>query len=109
DRGASSPLTELLLERDCKMLSKMATSLLAAAVAVAAPHAALAQSTDVAIDSGTVRGSAAEGVLSWKGIPFAQPPVGDLRRRAPQPVEPWRGVREATEYSHDCMQVPFPS
>ena len=91
------------------MLSKMATSLLAAAVAVAAPHAALAQSTDVAIDGGTVRGSAADGVLSWKGIPFAQPPVGDLRWRAPQPVEPWRGVREATEYSHDCMQVPFPS
>jgi para-nitrobenzyl esterase len=63
----------------------------------------------VTLDSGRIRGSEADGVLSWKGIPFAQPPVGDLRWRAPQPVAPWRGVRATTEYSSDCMQVPFPS
>jgi para-nitrobenzyl esterase len=83
--------------------------LLAAAAALAVPQVALAQSTEVAVDSGALRGSAADGVLSWKGIPFAQPPVGDLRWRAPQPVMPWQGVRNATEYSHDCMQIPFPS
>jgi para-nitrobenzyl esterase len=82
---------------------------LTAAVAVAMPQATLAQSTDVVIDSGAIRGSAAEGVLSWKGIPFAQPPLGDLRWRAPQPARPWQGVRETNEYSNDCMQVPFPS
>jgi para-nitrobenzyl esterase len=69
----------------------------------------MGQSTQVSIDSGAVRGDAADGVLSWKGIPFAQPPVGELRWRAPQPVKPWQGVRETTEYSHDCMQIPFPS
>ena len=59
--------------------------------------------------SGVVAGAVANGVVSWKGIPFAAPPVGDLRWRAPQPVAPWTGVRAATEYAHDCMQQPFPS
>ena len=54
-------------------------------------------------------GAVANGVVSWKGIPYAAPPVGDLRWRAPQPVAPWTGVRAATEYAHDCMQLPFPS
>ena len=80
-----------------------------AAAAMTMPQPLLAQSTEIALDSGSVRGSAVDGVLSWKGIPFAQPPVSDLRWRAPQPVKPWPGVRETTEYSHDCMQLPFPS
>jgi para-nitrobenzyl esterase len=80
-----------------------------AAAALAVPQTVMAQSAEVAVDGGTVRGSAAEGVVSWKGIPFADPPVGELRWRAPQPVRPWQGVRAATEYAHDCMQVPFPS
>lgn len=83
--------------------------IVAVAWAMAVSQPALAQSTEVAIDSGAIRGSAADGVLSWKGIPFAQPPVDELRWRAPQPVEPWQGVRETNEYSHDCMQVPFAS
>lgn len=58
---------------------------------------------------GTVSGSVDDGVLSWKGIPFAQPPVGALRWRAPQPLKPWKGVLETTSYAHDCMQLPFPS
>lgn len=91
------------------MRIKWSSILLAAAAAVAVPQAALAQSTKAVIDSGAIRGSAADGVLSWKGIPFAEPPLGDLRWRAPRPVKPWQGVRETTEYSHDCMQVPFPS
>ncbi|CAE6815144.1 Para-nitrobenzyl esterase [Paraburkholderia haematera] len=61
------------------------------------------------IDSGAVRGAAADGVLSYKGIPFAAPPVGDLRWRPPQSVAAWAGVRQATAYGHDCMQKPFPS
>ncbi|MEN3747404.1 carboxylesterase family protein [Sphingomonas sp. HF-S3] len=75
----------------------------AVALTLAAP--ALAQVVDT--DSGSVRGSTVRGVASWKGIPFAAPPVGDLRWRAPQPVKPWRGVRPATAFSNDCMQIPF--
>ena len=70
---------------------------------------ATATSKVVAIDSGKLRGSEVEGVSSWKGIPFAAPPVGAYRWRAPQPPAAWQGVRDATQYSHDCMQVPFPS
>lgn len=63
---------------------------------------------EVKIDSGVVRGASQNGVVAFKGIPFAAPPVGNLRWRAPQPVVPWTGVRPATDYGHDCMQLPFP-
>ena len=82
-----------------------------AAILCAASPAA-AQTTDqavVRIDTGALRGEASDGAISWKGIPFAAPPVGELRWRAPQPAATWDGVREATAYGNDCMQVPFPS
>jgi para-nitrobenzyl esterase len=63
----------------------------------------------VTIETGALRGVVADGVASWKGIPFAAAPVGALRWRAPQPAPAWKGVRDAAAYGHDCMQVPFPS
>lgn len=73
------------------------------------PSTAMAQSVTVATESGPVRGAAEDSVLSWKGIPFAAPPVGPLRWRAPQPMTSWAPVRDTTSYRNDCMQVPFPS
>jgi para-nitrobenzyl esterase len=67
------------------------------------------QPLDVSTDSGPVRGVTADGIQSFKGIPFAQAPVGDLRWRAPQPVTPWTEPKLADQYGHDCMQLPFPS
>jgi para-nitrobenzyl esterase len=64
-------------------------------------------STSVRIESGPIQGQAAAGVIAFKGIPYAQPPVGALRWRAPQPVQPWTAVRAATQYGADCMQHPF--
>jgi len=62
--------------------------------------------TLVQIDSGKVQGTETNGVIAFKGIPFAQPPVGALRWRAPQPVKPWEGVRDATEFGPDAVQPP---
>lgn len=65
--------------------------------------------TRVKIATGTLRGGEADGVVAFKGIPFAAPPVGPLRWRAPQPAATWTGERDATRYANDCMQLPFPS
>jgi para-nitrobenzyl esterase len=60
----------------------------------------------VKIANGTLEGPgpSATGVRSFKGVPFAQPPVGDLRWREPQPVKNWKGVRGAGEFGPRCMQ-----
>ena len=55
--------------------------------------------------SGVVRGTVDGDVYSFKGIPFAAPPVGEFRWRPPQPVTPWEGVRDAIEYGSTCATV----
>lgn len=49
---------------------------------------------------------AATGTLSWKGIPFARPPVGALRWKAPRPPEPWHEPLQATRFGAGCIQNP---
>ncbi len=49
-----------------------------------------------------------DGVRSFKGIPFGQPPVGELRWREPQPVKNWSGVRNADQFGPRCMQRTSP-
>jgi para-nitrobenzyl esterase len=61
----------------------------------------------VRVESGELQGVVADGVASFKGIPFAAPPVGDLRWRPPQPAARWTGVRQAAEFGADCMQGRF--
>ena len=61
----------------------------------------------VRVDSGQLQGAVDDGVVSYKGIPFAAPPVADLRWRPPQPAARWTGVRQATEFGADCMQGRF--
>ncbi len=48
--------------------------------------------------------SAATGTYAWKGVPFAQPPVGNLRWAPPVAPAPWTGVRAATRFGHGCAQ-----
>ncbi|MEO7224154.1 MAG: carboxylesterase family protein [Devosia sp.] len=62
--------------------------------------------SDVTIETGTLRGAVQDGISSWLGIPFALPPAGELRWRAPQPAASWTGVRDAAAYAHDPMQIP---
>lgn len=78
------------------------------ATAAASEASAAGERTSVQTDSGKVCGTVAEGVAAFKGIPFAQPPVGALRWRAPQPVKPWDGIRDAVAFSPNPMQ-PAPS
>src|SRR5208282_766535 len=56
---------------------------------------------------GLVRGRAKDGVAVFRGIPFAQPPVGDLRFAAPRPARPWDGVREAAAFGPPPPQSGF--
>jgi para-nitrobenzyl esterase len=57
--------------------------------------------------AGLVRGRAEGGVAVFRGIPFAQPPVGDLRFAAPRPAGPWDGVREAAMFGPPPPQSGF--
>ena len=65
---------------------------------------ALAQISTAKVTGGVVEGVVKDGVASFKGIPFAAPPVGDLRWRSPQPVKPWQGVKKADEFAPGPMQ-----
>src|SRR5580698_7558506 len=64
----------------------------------------------VRLDTGMISGAAAPGgdVRVFKGVPFAAPPVGDLRWRAPQPAAHWDGVRKAEQFGPVCMQQSRP-
>ncbi len=58
---------------------------------------------------GKVRGAEiADGVLSWRGIPYAAPPAGELRLRPPAAPEPWSGVRDALAYGNRSLQAELP-
>jgi para-nitrobenzyl esterase len=62
----------------------------------------------VQTQDGAVRGARDGDVIAFKGVPFAAPPVGDLRWRAPQPVKAWSGVRPAEAFGPDCAAAPEP-
>ncbi|WP_084637968.1 carboxylesterase/lipase family protein [Gordonia shandongensis] len=61
------------------------------------------QTADGVVDGKRGRGGR-RGTISWRGIPFAEPPVGKYRWRAPRPVEPWPGVRECHDYGYAPIQ-----
>jgi para-nitrobenzyl esterase len=58
----------------------------------------------VRISSGTLSGSREKDVLVFRGVPYAAPPIGTLRWRAPQPVMDWPGVRAASAHEAPCVQ-----
>jgi len=77
-------------------------------IAFAAFFTASARSADeVTIDSGKLKGAynSDHSVLMFKGVPFAAPPVGNLRWKAPQPAPKWSGVRAADKFGSACMQT----
>lgn len=65
---------------------------------------------EVELSSGVVVGLESGGVRTFKGIPFAKPPVGDLRWRPPQEVDPWRPQKlSARNFRHNCLQSSYTS
>ncbi len=77
----------------------------ALSVLPALAHKAWAE-TFVTTSVGQLEGIEKDGALQFLGIPYAQPPVGDLRWRAPKPAQPWAGVRLAKAMGPSCAQLP---
>jgi para-nitrobenzyl esterase len=75
-------------------------------LAVLPANAAFADITQARVTGGEVSGVAANGISMFKGIPFAAPPVGELRWKAPAPVKAWTGVKKADAFANACMQAP---
>lgn len=77
----------------------------ALALALAAP--VLAAEPRAKISNGTLEGTTgASGIQAYRGIPFAAPPIDDLRWQPPQSVENWSGVRNAKQFGPRCVQSP---
>jgi para-nitrobenzyl esterase len=96
--------------RSIKVLSMLACALclgqaLISASSAQTPAKAAGSNPIVSISTGQLRGSlTADGVAVFKNIPFAQPPVGDLRWKEPSPTKAWTGVRDATAFGPMCHQ-----
>jgi len=84
----------------------MFVSLLAAAALMISPAQSDRPAPRVRAQQGVLVGAAADGVESFKGVPFAAPPVGPLRWRMPQRPAAWRGERPAADYGAICIQPP---
>jgi para-nitrobenzyl esterase len=89
------------------LLKIMAVLLWSGAMVWAAGPAVVKAGTPVQTDKGRVMGApTADGkVIAFKGIPYAAPPIDDLRWKAPQPATKWKGVRPALTFSYHCMQT----
>ncbi len=81
-------------------MGRMGIVALAAALWAAA---GLAMAEPVKVQGGLVEGTVESGLSVYRGIPFAAPPVGDLRWKAPKPAAPWSGVRKADRFAPGCI------
>lgn len=79
-------------------------TILLALLTVAPSSNAASNDLQVKIDSGSIEGKQEGAIRTFLGIPFAAPPVGDLRWKPPAPAAKWTGVRAAKEFGAHCMQ-----
>ena len=85
----------------------LACMLLAGCVSVR-PPVRLDLSPEVAIAGGSLRGQSDGVIATYKGIPYAEPPIGARRWKAPVPRSPWKGTRAATAFGPACVQPDLP-
>lgn len=88
--------------------SKAVTLLCLGMFAAAAATAHAQSNPTVRVGNGELMGITQGGVHQYRGIPYAQPPVGALRWVAPQPIAGWSGQRDATTFGAACPQTPAP-
>ncbi|HEY2378556.1 MAG TPA: carboxylesterase family protein [Gemmatimonadaceae bacterium] len=88
------------------MIPSCARVAIVAAILLGTVQAHRAAPPRVTIDTGILEGvvDSVSGVLVFRGIPYAAPPVGTLRWRPPRPAPKWTGVRAANQLGHNCMQ-----
>ncbi len=98
---------KLTINHTMKKLLLFAMFLVAFFQTKAQSQSAITNSLVLKVEGGSIKGLINQDVVSYKGIPFAAPPVGQLRWRAPQPVIAWDGVRDASNFGKDCAQAAF--
>jgi para-nitrobenzyl esterase len=94
-----------LKHRTCSAICALILAAFGAAAPPAIAQAGSHDPTIVQTEAGAVRGLREDGVLAFKGIPYAASPSGALRWRLPQPPAPWPGVRDATHFGPGCPQL----
>lgn len=88
-------------------MSKVLMAIAIAAMAATSGAAAPVKAATVEVEQGVLQGTVEHDLTVFRGIPFAAPPVGDLRWRAPEPAAKWHGVRKAVKFAPQCMQGSF--
>ncbi|MEO6315134.1 MAG: carboxylesterase family protein [Chitinophagaceae bacterium] len=90
-------------------MKKIFVAMLAMVQLLVVAHAQTTTDNSIMVTTanGKLEGVNESGVRSFKGIPFAAPPVGDLRWKAPLPPKNWTGVRQATKFGPRAMQLPL--
>lgn len=89
-------------------MSRISVSIVGAMLLVsllAAPSGALEPAPVAQTENGEVASILNDGVLEWRAIPYAAPPVGDLRWRPPAEPAAWSGVRLEADFAPQCLQL----
>ena len=113
-RGSDFPASEqycsprMRQQADNQKKGPLQNSWKLACVLAAASLANAGAAPQVLTESGAISGVSASGLTVFKGVPFAAPPVGDLRWRPPMPAAPWTGTRKADAFAPACMQTGCP-
>jgi para-nitrobenzyl esterase len=97
----------LTIKHDMKKLLLVVIILTAFFQTKAQDQSTITNSAVLKVEGGSIKGLINQDVVSYKGIPFAAPPVGQLRWRAPQPVSAWDGILDASNFGKDCAQAAF--
>ncbi len=84
---------------------EMKKVLIAIILIMAFAQLALSEIKTAKVTGGEVQGIVTDGISVFKGIPFAAPPVGDLRWKGPAPLQPWTGIRKVEAFGPACMQA----